>query len=437
MTPRERYRAVMRGEPVDRLPYSFGGPRQSTWKAWRKQGLTPEIERSWGSFTGSDPMVGFGKLNTQPIPAYPEQVHWERDNLREWTDGWGVRRIDAVNQPTEGFATRRYLEFPVKCLADFEAMRHRYDPTTPERLIPQPGENQKGTYNPDGYRVLQGGTAYNDPAHAERLNHGDAPSTLTVPGLYWTARDWAGFEGLSLLTYTEPACVHAMMEHWTQFIMTILDGPLSEVKIDQIILNEDMAYKHAAMLSPDMMREFMLPRYQRLCAFFREKGVDCVLMDTDGHCGQVIETMFPSGLDGVSPCEIASHNDPGDTSNGTPAWSSWAGSTSGSCASTSGRRGRRSPCATGRPGGTGGTSPASIMACRPTCRCATSSTWSSCPAAWPRARTWTPTSRPASSRSSSGRSRSCSIHWPPSPPLTAGVTADSYFGLRAAPRDVA
>ncbi len=312
MTPRERYRAVMRGEPVDRLPYSFGGPRQSTWKAWRKQGLTPEVERNWSAFTGSDPMVGFGKLNTQPIPAYPERVHWERDNLREWTDGWGVRRIDAVNQPTEGFATRRYLEFPVKCLADFEAMRHRYDPTTPERLIPQPGENQKETYNPDGYRVLQGGTAYHDPAHAERLNHGDAPSTLTVPGLYWTARDWAGFEGLSLLTYTEPACVHAMMEHWTQFIMTILDGPLSEVKIDQIILNEDMAYKHAAMLSPDMIREFMLPRYQRLCAFFREQGVDCVLMDTDGHCGQVIETMFPAGLDGVSPCEIASHNDPGD-----------------------------------------------------------------------------------------------------------------------------
>lgn len=310
MTPRERFRALVHGEPVDRLPYAYGGPRQSTMAAWRKQGLTPEVERNWGRMLQTDPWIGFGKLNTRPIPECEPRLIRETGNEREWVDEWGVQRIDAINQPTEGFATRRYLRFPVESLADWEAYKFRFDPTTPERLIPVPGENQKETYNPDGYRVHQGGTAWNDPAHLDRVNHGDAPSTLTVPGLYWTTRDWAGLEGLSMLMYTDPECVHAMMEHWTNFIITILDGPLSQSKMDRVILNEDMAYKHAAMLSPAMMTEFMLPRYQRLYRFFKEKGVDCVAMDTDGHNGQTVPVFFPTGMDGTSPMEIASANEP-------------------------------------------------------------------------------------------------------------------------------
>lgn len=312
MTPRERMYAFWNREPVDRLPYAFGGPRASTFRAWRKQGLTDELYARWGSFLGGDPWVGFGKLSTMPIPAYEIRVIREDGNQREWIDEWGVHRIDAIRQPTEGFATRRYLRFPVESLADFEAMRERYDPTTPERLRPVPGENQRPTYNPDGYRVLHSGIAHDEPAHAERLNQGDAPSTLTVPGLYWTARDWAGFEGLSRLMYDEPACVRAMMEFWTDFLIAILDRPLDAVRIDHVVINEDMAYKHAAMLSPAMMREFMLPHYQRLAGFFRAKGVRHVAQDTDGHLGQALSVFHPSAIDASTPCEIASANDPGE-----------------------------------------------------------------------------------------------------------------------------
>jgi len=40
MNPRERMRAFIRREPIDRLPYQFGGPRASTFAAWRLQGLS-------------------------------------------------------------------------------------------------------------------------------------------------------------------------------------------------------------------------------------------------------------------------------------------------------------------------------------------------------------------------------------------------------------
>ncbi|MBM3474105.1 MAG: hypothetical protein FJX75_12620 [Armatimonadetes bacterium] len=308
MTPRERFRALVKGEPVDRMPYAFGGPRASTFAAWRKQGLSEEQLRSWGSFTGADPGMGMGKVYTGPIPPFEERVIEERGNVRIWVDSWGVKRVDAIDQPTEGFATRKYIEFPVQTPADFEAMKQRFDPHSRGRLDNLPDDEVRPTLNPDGYRRYYHGTPWTELVEA--CNSSTAPVVTAVPGLYWTARDWAGFEGLSVMFYDQPGLVHEMMEYWTWFIIELLDEPLSRIKVDHIVLQEDMAYKGQAMISPAHMREFMLPRYQRLHEFFKRKGIDCVDMDSDGYNGQIIPVMHPEGIDAISPIEIAAGNDP-------------------------------------------------------------------------------------------------------------------------------
>lgn len=307
MTARERLRAVIRREPVDRLPYIFGGPRASTFAAWRKQGLSEHQQRNWHTFIGADGSMGIGKLYTGPLPPFEERVISEEGNVRIWIDGWGVKRMDAIKQPTEGFATRRYLEFPVKSLADFEEMKKRFDPHTPERT--RPVDWTPPTLNPDGYRHHQpGGTYWRD--NVDACNNADVPVCVTVAGLYWTARDWCGFEGLSLMVHDQPELVHEMFEYWTWFLMELLDEPLSHIKVDVVTLNEDMAFKGQAMLSPAAMREFMLPRYRRLYEFFKAKGVEAVVMDSDGYVGQILDVFYPGALDGIQPIEIAAGNDP-------------------------------------------------------------------------------------------------------------------------------
>ena len=308
MTPRERFRAILRGEEVDRMPYSFGGPRASTFAAWKKQGLSDDLLRRWSTFLGEDGSTGVGKFNCGPLPPFEERVIEERGNVRIWVDHWGVTRMDAIRQATPGFATRKYIEFPVKTFADFEEMKKRFDPTTPERTIPVPGENQRATMNPDGYRVHQGTAHWKERIDA--CNNSDRPVHLTVPGLWWTARDWCGMEGLCMMCGEQPQLVHEMMEYWTWFLMELLKEPLSHIKVDTVTLNEDMAYKTAAMLSPAMMREYMLPRYRRLYEFFKSRGVDSVHIDTDGHVGQVLDVFYPTGIDGLHPLEIAANNDP-------------------------------------------------------------------------------------------------------------------------------
>jgi len=307
MTPRERFYAIARREPIDRLPYIFGGPRASTFAAWRKQGLTDELLRTWGSFTGADGGMGVGKLYPGPLPPMPERIITEEGNVRTWVDEWGVTRMDAIEQPTEGFATRKYLDFPVKDFESFERVRAHFHPHTPERTTPV--SEVIPTLNPDGYRHHQpGGVHWREMV--DRCNKGDAPVSVTIPSLYWTARDWCGFEGLSVMFYDQPQLVHEMFEYWTWFIIELLDEPLSHIKVDSVTLNEDMAYKKQAMISPAHMREFMLPRYKRLYAFLKEKGVELVMMDSDGYNGQILDAMFPEGIDGIEPIEIAAGNDP-------------------------------------------------------------------------------------------------------------------------------
>lgn len=311
MTSRERFRRICRHKKVDHIPYgfSFADPRGSTFTAWRKQGLSKEQQKKWYEFIGENEWIGIGKSDFGPIPPFKEKVIEERGNIRIWVDRWGVKRMDAINQPTAGFQTRRYLEFPVKRWEDFEKIKERFNPYTPERFSPTEEENKQKIEDCYSSFLRKGGKQY----WKDRINlcnYSDKLVRLQIPGLFWKARDFTGFEGLCTMIHEQPRLVHEMMEYWTWFLIEMLKEPLSSIKVDMIIISEDMAYKTASMISPAAMREFMLPGYQRLYKFFKGKKVDCVNMDSDGHVGQILEVFYPSSIDGILPMEIAANNDP-------------------------------------------------------------------------------------------------------------------------------
>jgi len=295
---------------VDHIPYgfSFADPRGSTFRAWRKQGLSQEQQEKWYEFIGENEWIGIGKSNLGPIPPFEEKIIEERGNIRIWIDGWGVKRMDAINQPTAGFQTRRYLEFPIKRLEDFEKMKERFNPYTAERFSPTEEENKQKIEDSYSSFLRKGGKEY-WKNRINLCNYSDKLVRLQIPGLFWTARDFTGFEGLCMMIHEQPGLVHKMMEYWTWFLIEMLEEPLSSIKVDMIIISEDMAYKTASMISPAAMREFMLPAYQRLYKFFKAKNVDCVTMDSDGHLSQILEVFYPGSIDGINPIEIAANND--------------------------------------------------------------------------------------------------------------------------------
>jgi len=79
---------------------------------------------------------------------------------------------------------------------------------------------------------------------------------------------------------------------------------------DYVFFNEDMAYKGASLISPKMVREFMLPGYRQLTSFLKECGVPVLMMDCDGYIGELIPIWLEAGLNATWPIEIAAGNGP-------------------------------------------------------------------------------------------------------------------------------
>ena len=74
MTSREIFRKIFKNEQPERMPYLFGGPRASTFSAWRKQGLSKEQEEKWTDFVGEDDFVTIGKVDFGLVPVFEERI---------------------------------------------------------------------------------------------------------------------------------------------------------------------------------------------------------------------------------------------------------------------------------------------------------------------------------------------------------------------------
>jgi len=289
---RERFLKSLNFGSPDRVFYYLGKPRKATMQAWYAQGLPrfadagdyacpPEIH----TLVGDDNLDWGLPIEVNICPPYDEMIIEENEHGRVWRDGLGITMFSDIRGET-GFLTRSYISHPVTDMDSWREMRERFNPYTPERFPADWAEQ------------------------APVLNAREHPIIQVVQGLYWKARDFAGFEELSVMFYDSPALVHDMMEHLTWFTIELLKKALTDVKVEAVLLSEDMAYKHAMMISPEMFREFMLPRYRRIIAAVRELGVPLIMVDSDGHVGQLLPLWIEAGVDVAWPIEIAALNDP-------------------------------------------------------------------------------------------------------------------------------
>ena len=226
MTPRERFIKTLTFDNPDRVFYHFGNPRESTMNSWYLQGLPRMSNAEFYDFVGMDRLDWAAPVNTRLVPPFETRIIEENEKGRIWMDGMGIVMHDAGKLlKTPGFNTRSYLSHPVKNRDDWPAMRERFDPHSPERF-------------PDDW-----------DEKADALRQRDWPVMMALAGLYWRTRDWLGFENLSTMFYDDPELVHEMMEHITIFIMEIVRKVHQDIQLDCLMLNEDMAYKHASMIS--------------------------------------------------------------------------------------------------------------------------------------------------------------------------------------------
>jgi hypothetical protein len=296
MNALQRFLAVMEYAPVDRVPNWEAGAWPQTRQRWEQEGLDP-LSLHWQWFPGEaaldmDPRE-FIHFNGAMIPLYEYEVLEEDERTITFRDEKGmVRRAlreGAVGRARASMDT--FLSFPVRDTDDWQRIKTRLDPATPQRYEPNWRELRVDGWQGRRHPLIFG------------------PNCSTT-GFYWFARELMGTEGLSYAWYDQPRLVHDMLESHADFLIETARPILAHTTVDYICLSEDLAMKTGPLLSPRTYEQFIYPRLKRVIEFYKAHGVRYVCVDTDGNPEAVLPLMLDAGVDALWPLERAANQDP-------------------------------------------------------------------------------------------------------------------------------
>ena len=275
MNARERFRRTMHYEKPDRLPfYQFIGFWPETINRWYREGLPPGMS-VWDYF-GFDKMEAL-PLDYGPIPQFVHKTLYENDRYRieVQTNGLTVKTLK-TSTSMPGF-----IDFPVKNRADWGKIKKRYDPKDPRRYPKTWGDEL-----------------------IEYYNTVDQPVGIHLGSCFGWARDLMSLERLVIGFYKEPDLVHEIMGFWADFAIEMITPTVEAVKFDFATIWEDMAYKNGPHISPRLFREFMLPNYKKVTNYVKSKGIDIIMVDTDGNHEAITPLFLEGGVNCLYPLEV-------------------------------------------------------------------------------------------------------------------------------------
>lgn len=285
MTDRQRFINCVTGKPIDRTPFvAYFGLWGETVDRWMKEGA--KDGDAW-----RDPELGFdmgiaqlaGVVNHYFDPYFKHEILEEQGEIIIYRDIYGV-----VNRATKGrSAIPGILSNPVTCREDWKRIKE-------ERLIPDFASRIPENF-PEICKTIQ--------EEGKLVQVGDYPF-----GLFGTLRDLVGLENLMYLFYDDPDFVHMMMDDLTEFWLGIYEEISKYIQIDILHIWEDMSGKAGSLISPQMIRDFMLPDYRRFKEFADRHGIAVLTVDTDGICDELIPLFGSAGINLMLPFEVQAGN---------------------------------------------------------------------------------------------------------------------------------
>ncbi len=257
---------------------------------WYSEGLPRNA--SLAEFFGYDPdgcvdLFGLGGCEAAFVPVFEEKILEDRGDY-ELVQDFAGRSVLYFKGRRDGFMPE-YVDHPVKDQKTWEEnCLWRMDPDSPARIA----EIEK-----------------NIPGYVEKAKQGRFVCQHTVGG-YMYLRSLIGPEDLLYMFYDDPDLIHACMRQWLALADGVIARHQQHVCIDELFIDEDICYNHGPLISPDMMREFLMPYYQQLLTNMRRRQLDKsrtlhFQVDTDGFCDSVIDLYRGLGMSHMSPFEVA------------------------------------------------------------------------------------------------------------------------------------
>lgn len=258
---------------------------------WIKQGYIKEgenISELFGYDTEARASLGgLGWCEAEFYPMFTEEVLEDRGKHELVRDHAG-RSVLYFKNRRHGFMPE-YVDHPVKDIKTWEEdVKWRLDPKIPERYIelerrmPLIRQQQE-----KGYVVVQ-----------------------RIIGGYMYLRSLIGPADLLYMFYDNGGLIHKCMEAWLTLADSVCAFHQQFVSFDEVFFGEDICYNGGCLISPEMMKEFLIPYYQQLIKNIKARQSNKKLhiqIDTDGNALPVID-IYKNGIDMdyMSPFEVAS-----------------------------------------------------------------------------------------------------------------------------------
>jgi len=123
-------------------------------------------------------------------------------------------------------------------------------------------------------------------------------------GFFGTSAHLLGYDHLFYAYFDKPKLIHDMLKTFTELWIAVYSEVLANVEIDVVHIWEDISFGRGPMVSPNLIKEFMLPYYKRFTSFLKSQGIDIILVDTDGDCMDIIPLFIEGGVTGMYPFEV-------------------------------------------------------------------------------------------------------------------------------------
>jgi len=291
MNERERFLNTCRFKPVDRLPlWPPLGIWGETFERWGKEGLTdysvslvgahndPQIELY--DFLGCDRLYEIG-IYYGICPKFEPKVleETERFITHRSYDGRVMKEFKELHDSS----MPEFIDYPVHSKEDYREFKKRLTLNYEQRFP----ENWK-----EKCKVWKQSKI---PLRMWADDEG---------GFFAPIRNMLGTVETLYAFHDDPAWVEEMMEDRMNLILEILDVILRDVKFDFFMFFEDMAYKCGPLISPEMFKKYMVPRYKKVTDFLHSKGIDLIFVDSDGDITKLIPLWLECGVNGIIPFEV-------------------------------------------------------------------------------------------------------------------------------------
>jgi hypothetical protein len=263
------------------------GFMEGTLDGWKKQGLNGNQEAilMFDKDLGRTRIGELGWCEPPFIPEYEDKV------VR--TEGEYDIVQDKAGRLVRFFKGRRnnfmptYLKHAVENAHDWES-------------------DVKPRLNPDDPRRIE---AYDREVARAKKEVGTSGRWLQqqVIGPYMYLRALLGPEGVMYAFYDMPDLVEQILRHWVRLSEMMIGRVQKELELDEVFFAEDICYKCGPLISPEMWRRFLKPRYEELINTLRsrQKRKLHIQIDTDGNVETVIPLYLDIGMDIMSPFEAA------------------------------------------------------------------------------------------------------------------------------------